>query len=198
VEFLTEDLATRALTLDKTEVFSKGLKLARPQGYQGPQGERREGVGTGGALGGTAAGKAVLGWRPCFQGPASMPLLQPPTKAAAQLRTAPRLSPGNRTQWLAASSAPRLLLSPPYPAATGPANDKIAYAQQLAAKLAAGGVTNVLMLEGLVDAKEVVDEAERQEVRRGARVGREAGGAVIGAGPSKCPTAHSRPCSPAP
>ena len=41
VEFITEDLATQALTLTGTEVFGKGMKIARPSGYVGPQGEGR-------------------------------------------------------------------------------------------------------------------------------------------------------------
>ncbi|KAI8472154.1 MAG: hypothetical protein J3K34DRAFT_467687 [Monoraphidium minutum] len=87
VEFISEELASQALTLTGTDVFGKGMKIARPQGYMGPQESK----------------------------PAS-------------------------------------------------SNDKLALAQQLAAKLAMGGLTNVLLLEGLVPAATVRDEAERQEI----------------------------------
>lgn len=43
VEFASEELATQALTLDKTELFGKGLKIARPSGYMPPAGEGRVG-----------------------------------------------------------------------------------------------------------------------------------------------------------
>lgn len=53
------------------------------------------------------------------------------------------------------------------------ATDKIAYAQQLAAKLAAGGKSHVLRLDGLVDVATLRnDDSERQEVCcKGAFVG---------------------------
>jgi hypothetical protein len=53
----------------------------------------------------------------------------------------------------------------PPEAKSAAATDKLALAQQLAAKLAGGGVTNVVLLEGLVDAATVADEGEKTEVR---------------------------------
>lgn len=57
------------------------------------------------------------------------------------------------------------------------ANDKLALAQQLAAKLASGGVTHVVLLEGLVDAATIRIDDERQEVR----------------GPPGCPSINGDP-----
>lgn len=82
VEMASEDVATHALALDRTEVFGKGLKIARPSGY----------------------------------------------------------------------------------VATEKPTDKMLYAQQLAAKMASSGVTNVLLLEGLVPIADIRDDAERQEI----------------------------------
>ena len=44
------------------------------------------------------------------------------------------------------------------------ADNKLGLAQQLAAKLA-GGVTNVILLEGMLDAAAIRNEEERREVR---------------------------------
>ncbi|GBF87338.1 hypothetical protein Rsub_00049 [Raphidocelis subcapitata] len=45
VEFTSEELASQALTLDRTEVYGKGMKIARPQGYLGPQDAKASAAG---------------------------------------------------------------------------------------------------------------------------------------------------------
>uniref|UniRef100_A0A383VCI1 RRM domain-containing protein n=1 Tax=Tetradesmus obliquus TaxID=3088 RepID=A0A383VCI1_TETOB len=86
VEFRTEELATTAMTLDKTELCGRQMNIGRPKGY----------------VPGTSA-------------------------------------------------------------ATGAANDTMAAAQQVAAALM-GGVTAVVLLEGLLDAAAIRSSDERQEV----------------------------------
>jgi len=85
VELRTEELATTAMTLDKTELCGRQMNIGRPKGYV----------------------------------------------------------PG--------SGAPTV------------ADNKLGLAQQLAAKLA-GGVTNVILLEGMLDAAAIRNEEERREV----------------------------------
>lgn len=175
MELRTEELATIALSLTGTELNGRGMKIGRPNGYVPPAGDNASQasvcVGKESALQGGAheyreggSTRCMLATTPHKQGTAgacsggyrvaatAVCGQQGPTACSALTKCC---------LLCCAVLCPHLMLSAVLCCACEQV--KLQQAAALAAKLG-GGVTNVVLLEGMVDAATIRDESERREV----------------------------------
>jgi hypothetical protein len=171
VELRTEELATTAMTLDKTELLGRPMNIGRPKGYVPGTSAPGEPWGMEGQQSHVAAQKlpALACYGDTCQSTwlldRSKPWAEWNLEQATAASSAGLLSIGVGLQWPQA-----VLWFDEYVMCVlfccAAANDTLAAAQQVAAALL-GGVTPVVLLENMLGAATIRQADERQEVSGG-------------------------------